>query len=48
MIVIKEKTVGSEHYKALGWKSIMPIPARDAISAKQEASYRLELWLGLQ
>ena len=26
MIVIQEKTVGSEHYKAVGWKSIMPIP----------------------
>ena len=30
MIVIKEKTVGSEHYKALGWKSIMPIPVARA------------------
>ena len=39
MIVIKEKMVGSEHYKALGWKSIMPIPVARGVG--RVTSYQL-------
>ena len=35
MTVIKEKAVGSKHYKVQGWKSIMPIPV-----AKGSAAWR--------